>query len=66
MNPLEAQNNQHTEQLAAKASRLKNVRKYLLKFYFNIFYFIFKIAIDIDNETKEHNRFLETMVIEKN
>ncbi|CAF3234661.1 unnamed protein product [Rotaria socialis] len=43
MNILESKNDSHTEELAAKVSRLKN------------------IAIDIDNEAKEHNRFLDSM-----
>ncbi|UJR21055.1 hypothetical protein I4U23_024155 [Adineta vaga] len=43
MDSLEKENDQHTKELSAKVSRLKN------------------IAIDIDNETTEHNRFLETM-----
>jgi hypothetical protein len=29
------------------------------------FFLIFKIAIDIDNEAKEHNHFLKSMVIRK-
>jgi hypothetical protein len=60
MATLESQNDHHSAQLAAKVSRLKNVSKYLLKFSFSKVFF-FKIAIDIDNETKEHNRFLETL-----
>jgi len=43
MNTFESQNNRHSEELAAKASRLKH------------------IAFDIEKETKEHNRFLESM-----
>ncbi|CAF1126916.1 unnamed protein product, partial [Adineta steineri] len=43
MNTLESDNDRHTEQLAAKVSRLKS------------------IAIDIDNETKDHIPFLEAM-----
>jgi hypothetical protein len=31
---------------------------------FYLYKIFFKVAIDIDNETKEHNRFLESMVIE--
>lgn len=65
MNTLESRNDLHTEQLSAKVSRLKNVSLYFMEIYLKIkhyFCFIFKIAIDIDNETKEHNRFLETMV----
>jgi hypothetical protein len=63
MNILESENDRHAGDLAAKVSRLKNVSSYLFEscLLINIF-FIFKIAIDIDNETKEHNRFLESMV----
>ncbi|CAF2579156.1 unnamed protein product [Rotaria sp. Silwood2] len=43
MNTLESQNDRHSEELAAKVSRLKH------------------IAFDIEKETKEHNRFLESM-----
>ncbi len=32
MNPLESENDRHTEQLAAKVSRMKNVSKYFLKY----------------------------------
>jgi hypothetical protein len=34
MDPLEQNNDRHAELLAAKVSRLKNVRDYLLKFCF--------------------------------
>jgi len=34
-------------------------------YLYKIFFFISKVAIDIDNEAKEHNRFLESMVISK-
>jgi hypothetical protein len=64
MNTLENENDRHAEQLAAKVSRLKNVSKMNNKFLENVV-FLFKIAIDIDNESKEHNRFLDTMVISK-
>jgi len=66
MNTVESENDRHTEQLAAKVSRLKHVRRYELnKFSFVIkkmWILFWQIALDIDNETKEHNRFLETMV----
>jgi dolichyl-phosphate-mannose--protein O-mannosyl transferase len=65
MDTFENQNNRHSEELAAKVSRLKHVSLLII---FNILstiffiYFFFKIAFDIENETKEHNRFLESMV----
>ncbi|CAF4591220.1 unnamed protein product [Rotaria socialis] len=46
MNILESKNDSHTEELAAK-------HEFIV--------FICKIAIDIDNEAKEHNRFLDSM-----
>jgi len=65
MDTFENQNNRHSEELAAKVSRLKHVSLLIIfNFLSTIFfiYFFFKIAFDIENETKEHNRFLESMV----
>ena len=67
MNTLESDNDRLADQLASKVSRLKNVsnlNNLSNHIYHHILYV--QIAIDIDTETKEHNRFLDTMVNEMN
>lgn len=62
MNTLESESDRHAAELAAKVSRLKNVR--IDSLFSSRSFFLVQIAIDIDNDAKEHNRFLDSMVME--
>ena len=67
MNTFESQNNRHSEELAAKVSRLKHVSHIWIWNFFSIIFFIFKIAFDIENETKylyDQVKYLKIKVIQ--
>lgn len=64
MDTYESQSNHLAGELAAKVSRLKHVSDYCMRYFSFVYHCfdLFKIAFDIETESKEHNRFLQSMV----
>ena len=63
MDAYETQNNRLSDELAAKVSRLKHVSdRHVLDNPSHSIGVLLQVAYDIEKETKEHNRFLQSMV----